>query len=217
MTSERMRATYEAIAADYAAHTFGMTDDLAEYGRKFVEYLPARARVLDIGCGAGRDMEWLEAQRLDVTGLDLSPGMLRQARSRVRGQLIEGDMLRLGLPESHFHGVWCNAALLHLQKTDVPLALCEIRNVLVPRGVAALRVQKGAGEGWEQGAYGHDVDRFFARYSTDEFSRMLANAGFDVLSLDEHKPETPRPDRQGWLAFLARSADYPPRLARHRE
>src|SRR5215207_4916140 len=45
----------------------------------------AGRRVLDAGCGAGRNAVWLAERRADVVGLDVSPEMLRRARERVPG------------------------------------------------------------------------------------------------------------------------------------
>lgn len=205
MTSERMRATYDTIAADYAERTGRMLPELEDLGRKFLALVPPGARILEVGCGAGRDMEWLESQGAEVTGADISPGMLEQARARVRGELLEMDMLDLKFPDGSFGGVWCVAALLHLPKADAPRALGEMRRVLVPGGALALSIQRGEGEVWETGAYGHPVERFFARYSPEEAERMLAAAGFHVVVRREDGPGTERPDRKGWLRFIARA------------
>lgn len=200
-----MRATYDTIAADYAERTGRILPGLEALGRDFLALVSPDARILEVGCGAGRDMEWLESQGAEVVGVDISPGMLRQARSRVRGELLEMDMLALQFPDESFGGVWCMAALLHLPKADAPRALEEIRRVLTSDGVLALSLQEGEGEVWEAGAYGHPVERFFARYSLEEAERLLSAAGFRVVVRRTTGPGTDRPDRKGWLLFIARA------------
>ena len=202
--SDRTRATYDRIAADYARANAEMPPAFVEMGRTFLALLPPGARVLDLGCGAGRDMAWLEARGTQVTGVDLSPEMLAQARPRVRGALLEMDMRRLSFPDAHFGGIWCMASLLHLPKADAHLALHEMRRVLAPGGVLALSIQEGEGEGWETGAYGHPVERFFARYSPEEAEEMLERAGFEILEKGRSEPTARRADRKGWLRYLAR-------------
>jgi ubiquinone/menaquinone biosynthesis C-methylase UbiE len=128
--------------------------------------------------------------------------MLVQARRRVRGELLQGDMRRLPFPDGAFAGVWCMAALLHLPKADAPAALAEMWRVLAPRGVLHLGLQEGEGETWEQVPYRSEaVERFFARYAHDEARALLQHAGFAIL--DSSMGEAG--DRR-WLRFLARVA-----------
>ena len=63
-------------------------------------------RVLDLACGSGRLLPRLLKAGLEVTGLDLSPQMLKQAKARVgaatsRLELVEGDMRDFSLSQSY--------------------------------------------------------------------------------------------------------------------
>jgi len=95
--------------------------------------------------------------------------------------------------------------LLHLPKAEAPRALAEMRRVLVPAGVLALTIQEGEGEVWGSEAYGHPVERFFARYSRRDAERMLAGAGFLVLESERADSARERPRMTGWLRFLTRA------------
>ncbi len=163
MHGTRMAEAYDQLADDYAVVNAVMPPHLIEFGHRFLSLTGAHARIIDIGCGAGRDMAWLEAQGAVVIGIDLSPGMLAQARSRVRGDLMRMDMRRLDFPTGHFQGAWCMASLLHLPKHEALGVLGEIRRVLVPGGVLHLSLQEGDGEGWETAPYRAErpVERFF--------------------------------------------------------
>ncbi|MDQ3703491.1 MAG: methyltransferase domain-containing protein [Chloroflexota bacterium] len=159
--------------------------------------------LLEAGCGHGRDMAWLEAAGAAVVGIDLSAGMLAQARARASGSLIQADLRCLPLASGHFHGAWCSASLLHLPKVDAPSALAELRRSLVLGGALLLSLQEGTVEIWERGAYGDpDAERFFARYGPDEVEALLARAGFVV---HERTSEAAGPRR--WLRLLATGGD----------
>ncbi len=202
-----MRATYDRIAPNYAAANRALPPELlARYGPTFVAAARAAAatagaphpRVVEVGCGPGRDMAWLEGEDLAVVGVDLSTGMLTQARTRVRGPLVQVDMRRLAFRGRPFHGAWCNAALLHIPRADAPGVLAQIAGLVAPRAPFYLSLQGGGGETWEHAAYGHTVDRFFARYQTEEVVAMLSAAGF-VLQQHDEQPAGSRL----WLRFLA--------------
>jgi SAM-dependent methyltransferase len=203
----RMRAVYDRIAPAFAARNAALPGAVRAAGPRFLTLVQRaaggrRPAVVEAGCGPGRDMAWLEAAGAAVTGFDLSAGMLAQARGAVRGPLVQADLRRPPLAAGCFHGVWCNAALLHLPKADAPGALAGLRRLLVPGGALFVSVQVGAGEGWERGAYGDsDAERFFARYTAGEVTALLGATGFAV-----HAVDADRGDAHGarhWMRLLA--------------
>ncbi len=197
MTTKRMQGAYDAIAAQYAVINAAMPQALMNAAARFLTLAGPSARVLDVGCGAGRDMAWFERHGVPVTGIDLSRGMLLQARSQVQGQLLQMDMRRLAFRAASYDGVWCSASLLHLPKDEVPTTLAEFGRVLRPKGVLFLAVQEGTGEQWERGPYGA-VDRLFARYSPAEMTTLLSGGGFTV-----HEQASDEAGTRRWLQFVA--------------
>src|SRR5687767_2754207 len=92
-----MRATYDRIAPSYEEANRGRSPGQdPELANGFVERARAvggtAPRVVEVGCGPGRDMTWLEGKGIRMVGVDLSAGMLRQARRQVRGPLVQADM-----------------------------------------------------------------------------------------------------------------------------
>ncbi|HSH80249.1 MAG TPA: class I SAM-dependent methyltransferase [Herpetosiphonaceae bacterium] len=196
--SDRIRAAYDRIAADYAELNAAMPGESIDAGTRLLGLTGAGVHILDAGCGAGRDMAWLEAQGARVVGVDLSRGMLAQARQITRGPLAQMDLRRLAFRDSRFGGVWCAASLLHLPKAEAPGALRELHRVLRPGGLLHLSIQEGEGERWESNPDG-TVERLFARYSAEAAAALLDGAGFAVLDLVVNDAGTRR-----WLSFLAR-------------
>jgi SAM-dependent methyltransferase len=166
--------TYDNMAAEFAQKTWNIRLERAlDY---FARYLIPWARVLDLGCGPGRDIELLRARRAHVIGADLSLGMLREARIRVGGALVCGDMRALPCASAAFDGVWLCAALLHLPRADAPHALAEVRRALRRSSPLFVGVQQGAGERWieTRGA------RLFVYYQPDELAAIVRAAGFVI-------------------------------------
>src|ERR1700731_764955 len=92
-TVRRTIKAYDEIAATYAATWFD--DPVMEplLGR-FYRLLEVPRTVLDAGCGPGRDVLALNNRGCDVVGIDLSLGMVAQARNRVRDQVFRGMDMR---------------------------------------------------------------------------------------------------------------------------
>lgn len=180
--NRRMSSAYDRIAPLYAHKYAEMPPELIDFGQRFLDHLAPQPLLLDAGCGAGRDMAWLEAHGAEVQGIDLSPGMLRQVQERVLGAVRLMDMRNLDFAAQRFDGEWCTASLLHLPKADAPGVLAEIRRVLKPKGCLFLSLQVGSGEGWEPGSYDAEVERFFARYTEEEADALIQSAGFEILA-----------------------------------
>ncbi len=195
------RSTYDHIAGRFAQLTAAMPAPVACAARALLDRLAADGLLLDLGCGPGRDLAWFEAQGARAIGADFSAGMLAEARKRTGFPLLQMDMRRLGFHDGSMQGIWCNAALLHLPRSEAALALKEMRRVLAPGGLLDLSVQQGSGEGCETASYAdlEDVPRYFARYALDEMSGMISQAGFRVL----HQDVTPD-GAKTWLHYVAR-------------
>lgn len=122
------RAEVNALAADRDAELQRIWDALR---------LSRDARVLDAGCGSGQWAIAFAERGARVTGIDLSPKMIRLARDQAsaRGLDIEwrtGDVTRLADPLAVFDAIHARVLLQFVP--DVPAALRELRRVLRPGG-----------------------------------------------------------------------------------
>ena len=168
--------TYDHSAELYANNIWDMRLD--RILDAFVNCLGQGARVLDLGCGPGRDTQHLQARGLRAFGIDLSIGMLQEAKRRVTWEFVQGDMRKLPLNTDQLDGIWLSAALIHLPRADVPKALEEVRRVLKPGGVLFLGVKRGQGESWRDSKLGR---RFFIFYRLDEIIDLVHAAKFRVV------------------------------------
>jgi SAM-dependent methyltransferase len=194
------RAAYDQIAPRFAERNAEILPYIIDASARLLERLKAagdvRLPILDLGCGAGRDTDWLESQGACLVGGDLSWGMLAEARGRVRAPLCQLDMCWLPFRAEAFPAVWCQAALLHLPKDLAPGALLEMRRVLQPGGLLHISVQKGDSEGFETRPY-EPVERYYAHYQPAELTGLVQTAGFALLNVDEALARRP------WIWILA--------------
>lgn len=195
---DRIQHAYDRIVLEYARlNHSSMSDYLVALARELAGRVGPQGKLIEIGCGTGRDMHWFETQGLAVTGIDLSAQMLSYARKHVRGSLVQMNMCRLGFRSASFDGTWCCASLLHLPKSEAGHALREIRRVLKRDATLILSIQEGSGETWEE-SYVPGVERFFARYQPAEMENLLTQNGFSVS-----KWTSTEGNNRKWLAFIA--------------
>ena len=154
-------------------------------------------RILDFGCGPGRDLEALAARGHEAVGLDGAARFVEMARARTGAEVWHQDFLSLELPDASFDGVFANASLFHVPAAELPRVLGELRVCLRPGGVLFSSNPRGQNEeGWNRGRYGayHDLAAWRA---------FVLGAGFDEIDHYYRPPGLPR-DRQPWLASLWR-------------
>jgi ubiquinone/menaquinone biosynthesis C-methylase UbiE len=156
----------------------------------FTKLLSKGAKVLDAGCGPGRDADLLQEQGFKVTGLDLSAGLLKVARRIFPGiDFVQGNFLDLPFVNSSFDGVWSNTSLLHLETVgDVQKALSEMHRVLRPGGVLHVVVKAQTGDTKtavvSDKLSGHE--RFFQYFTAPELTGLLEQSQFRLISAKEY-------------------------------
>ncbi|OKJ74992.1 class I SAM-dependent DNA methyltransferase [Streptomyces sp. CB02460] len=184
MTLRATRASYDTVAADYAAL---LADELAakHLDRAMLGAFAAYAHggpVADLGCGPGRVTAFLRDLGLDAFGLDLSPGMVAEARRRYPGLRFEvGTMTALDLADGSLGGAVAWYSLVHTPPEELGPYVAEFRRVLAPGGHLLLAFKAGEDEGVRlEHAYGHPVDLDVYRFAPDRVAGLLAEAGFEV-------------------------------------
>jgi ubiquinone/menaquinone biosynthesis C-methylase UbiE len=136
--------------------------------------LPAGARILDAGCGSGRNMVEL-ARHGSVTGIDLSDTSVCLARDRAAGEVVEGSVLDLPFEEDRFDLVVSLDVIEHLE--DDLGALRELRRVAAPGGSLLVTVPA-----YQWLWSGHDeINHHHRRYTRCSLQRVAEQAGSEQV------------------------------------
>ncbi len=154
-------------------------------------------RILDFGCGPGRDLMRFRQMGHQPVGLDGSPALVATARRNCDCEVLLQNFLTLRLPQSHFHGVFANASLFHVPAQSLPQVLEALWQTLMPDGVLFSSNPRGDNqEGWNGERYGcfHDLTQWRA---------YLTAAGFRELRHYYRPAGKPRHE-QPWLASVWR-------------
>lgn len=153
--------------------------ELNKYRELFLMYFQKNPKILDLGCGAGRDCEFFHKQKCNVVGIDLAEEFITLNKEHFPEiEFKKMDMLQLTFKENEFDGVWSCASLLHLEKTDIKQALQEAYRILKSEGVFYLSLKTTKKDKPKQ----LDNDkRFFEYYEEDEIIKILENIGFEII------------------------------------
>jgi SAM-dependent methyltransferase len=166
----------------------------------FLAHIPKSGRILDAGCGSGRDSRYFLQQGYKIEAFDASPEMCRLASILIVQTVPQktfGEVDSL----SAVDGVWACASLLHIGRDRIDPVLQRLSRALKPTGVMFLSFKLRDGE-WEQGG------RFFNGYDENSFRELIKkHASFALCSI--WTSDDVRPDRkhEKWLNALIRRID----------
>ncbi len=135
-------AFYDREAAAYAARQRGAPVRL----QAFLEQLRPRARILELGCGAGQDAELMTAAGFEVTPTDGSAGLAAEAEARL-GRPVRVMRFEELDETAAYDGVWANACLLHVPEDGLAAVLARIHRALKPGGRFHTGFKAGDGGG----------------------------------------------------------------------
>jgi SAM-dependent methyltransferase len=195
ITNESYNSTAESWASSHWTLKFwGDNFD------RFYELLP-QGRLLEIGCGAGRDAKDLIAHGYDYLGTDISANLLIQARKNNPGAVFEtASVYDLDFKNS-FDGFWCAATLVHIPRDRIDEALKSIKKNIKAGGIGFISVKEGRGELLEQRGELNSAKFYFVFWKNDEFKEVLGKNGLEVL----HEGYMPMSERTKWLTYIVKS------------
>ena len=171
---------YNTIANRYLSERTRDSEDVRLLS-EFMDRLPANAKVLDAGCGAGVPISQMLSERFQVTGVDFSEAQVALAKKNVPNAVfLCEDMTKLAFPAASFDGITSYYAIIHIPREEHEPLLQNFHRMLKPGGLALLCL--GAEHLID------DVDEnylgtrmYWSHYDTDTYLRILKECGFSTI------------------------------------
>ena len=197
-TTARAAASTEAFYRENAQSYFHRTFELQmdHLYRPFLEAVGDGRRLLDVGCGSGRDVKAFRVLGYDAFGIDPSPDLVALATAHA-GPYFSVARAETYKAHDRFDGVWACASLLHLRRADLHSTMRNLRALLKQGGVLFASVQLGAGD------CAQPDGRWYIYYSAAEFKDATTESGLMVLRSWETN-DVLRNDGPTWINILAR-------------
>ncbi|MFN8079892.1 MAG: DUF480 domain-containing protein [Kineosporiaceae bacterium] len=208
---DRVRATYAAIATDYAERLVDELDRLP-----FERWLLDRAidaagsrPMMDAGCGPGHVTAYLSDSGVEACGVDLSPEMVTQARDRFPGVRFDvGDLRRLMRPETAdaWGAVLGWYSLIHLAGSELPGAIAALARPLAPGGMLLLGLHAGREVRRLDSWFDHDVELDVVLHDPEDVVAAVTAAGVEDVEWYRRGPIAARGETTERLYVLGRRA-----------
>jgi len=186
---------YNKHADRFRRDTEGL--DLSQLYAGFLELIPEGGRILDAGCGPGRDSLQFINRGYEVVAFDASERM-----AEIATKTIGQPALRLSFEEmafrNEFDGVWACASLLHVPDSELESVLARIVRALKENGVLYMSFKYGTGERVAGGRRFTDMTEASIRETLSDLPELALLRTWRTSDL------RPGRESESWLNALAR-------------
>jgi SAM-dependent methyltransferase len=189
---------YERNAEAFAADTVGVAMD--HLRRPFLDRLPAPARILDAGCGAGRDAAAFTRLGHQVVAMEPCEALAARAEALLGATVLRQRFDQMTFA-AEFDGVWACASLLHVPASELTNTLDRCSRALRVGGILFASFKYGRGERRRDGRWFTDLDERGWAEHTPELE--------DLHTIDTWTTSDARPNRtdERWLNVLVQRRD----------
>lgn len=208
LNNERLRCISEATIGHYdrLAEEFWQNTKEHDVSQNYEAFLGAieeapPCKILDFGCGPGRDLLFFHSLGHTVTGLDGSKEFVAMARAHSGCKVLHQDFLRMNLPKNHYDGVFANASLFHIPSSELPRILLDLFNALKPRGIFFSSNPRGDND------EGLSDKRYGCFFNLKTWRKFVTSAGFSEVQCYYRPSGLPR-QRQPWLVTVWRKGSF---------
>lgn len=174
--------------------------DFQETQERFLKHIPPRGRILDFGCGSGRDAKYFHDRGYDVDAVDGSEELCKLACEytglNVR-QMLFSDLDAA----NEYDGIWACASILHLSSSELRDVFLKMITALKNGGFIYTSFKYGEYEGMRNG-------RYFTDFTETTFEKFIADIA-NVKITDLWITEDVRPGRsdEKWLNLILQKSD----------
>lgn len=188
---------YDQNAAAFVENTRNVDFHLIQ--DEFLEKLPTGARILDLGCGSGRDTKYFLERGYEVDAIDGSKELCALA-SEYTGIPVKCQLFQELDETRKYDGIWACSSLLHLSVEELDDVLYRIEKALKPQGILYMSFKYGVFEGERNG-------RYFLDFTEEKLNQLLEKHE-GLRQMRSFQTEDARPDREEkWLnLFLEKTS-----------
>lgn len=162
---------------------------------RFISKLSKHAKILDLGCGSGRDSLAFLNAGFDVKAIDGSKKMCEIAQSKT-GLSIRNIRFEQLDDQNQYDGVWACASLLHLPRNELPKVFSKIIEALKEEGIFYSSFKYGSFEGYRNG-------RYFSDFTESSMNELLEQfPGLKCIESWISSDVRPGRTEQKWLNII---------------
>ena len=168
--------------------------DMTEVQNRFLSYVPVGGKILDAGCGSGRDSKAFMNAGYEVVSFDASEEMCKRAIEYIGKEVLNMRFEDVSFIHE-FDGIWACASLLHVPERELPEILKKMKNALKPNGIIYASFKYGEGTTIRG-------ERQFSDFSEISIVPLFEAAGFEIVSNIVGADSRPGRGNEKWVNVI---------------
>lgn len=191
-------AEYQLTAEDYRIGTWH--HDVSQNRNALIAAMnKSDGKILDLGCGSGRDLVAFQEMGYQVTGLDATPAFVEMASQIAGCEVWQQSFLSLDLPSKTFDGIFANASLIHVPSVEMLGVLENLHQALSKNGILLMSMVRGDREGYSERPTGF---RYVTGWEYESLKPILEAAKFQIIDR-YYRPQGSPIEECTWLVMVA--------------
>ena len=154
---------YNRNARAYYDQTVNL--EISNRYNQFLKFIPLNGKILDAGCGSGRDSLFFKQQGYSVVSFDISKDLVDLASRLIGQKVLHMSFNELNF-ENEFNGIWASASLLHVPQEEIDDVFGKLSRALKKNGVLYASFKYGDKER-------KDGDRFFNDFNEEKLNLLM--------------------------------------------
>ena len=192
---------YEENAQSFCRDTQDV--DFSIFQLEFMKGLPKGGRILDLGCGSGRDSKAFMKAGYHVTAVDGSFELSRKASDFI-GQPVICATFQEYVPAGDFDGIWACASLLHIPSEELTEIISRMAGSLKQGGCFYVSFKYGEFRGMRKGRFFQDMTEI----SLDELLQTIPE--LEIISMSVTSDVRTGREKEKWLNAFLRKVERTP-------
>lgn len=184
---------YNNNAKEYFNLTVGA--DMSKQYKLFLKYLVNKGKILDFGCGSGRDALYFKKIGYDVDAIDGSKELCRIASAYTGIDVKCMDFKELDV-DSIYDGIWACSSLVHVNRKDLLEILKKLNRALKYNGIIYIAIKSGDGE--ENLLDG----RYYSYLNRKTFEKIIIPLGFEIIEFLDTKSVISKEEKRSWNSYI---------------
>ena len=185
---------YNKHAVEFSEST--LNADMSQSRDLFVSYVKPGGKILDAGCGTGRDIKSFIAMGYNVDAFDASEEMCKIAEENTGIHVMQLKFEDF-CAKDQYDGIWACASLLHVKKEDLPDCVLRMKRALKDSGIMYMSFKYGEGERVRG-------DRFFIDMNETSIKDILDKCGLEIITIYVSNDVRKGRQNEKWINAIVR-------------
>ncbi|MCO4782757.1 MAG: class I SAM-dependent methyltransferase [Candidatus Cloacimonetes bacterium] len=188
---------YKENIADFTKDTIGL--ELFDNWSIFLKLLQNQAKILDAGCGTGRDSNHFLKKGFEVVSIDPIEDFQKIAKTQFNINILKMSFEDINWI-AKFDAIWANASLLHVSHEDHIQVFQRLFNALKPNGILYCSYKYGEGQTLKG-------QRSFYNFTENSFTEFIhQHKLFEIIQIYKQEDRRPERSHEFWLNCLLKKS-----------